>query len=246
MAAANEPSDLYNRAKRNLVIVVGLLAVVLLGYIGSNEKLAFAGIHLESEAVPTTLALIALYLLYQYWLSWSFQPDAIKKELRHDFFVTIIPAIVVLLGFVFWHGVHQTLGWGLWEITQLLALVGAAVAITSGAFLVGRLRSSEQQKTTLREQTIQSRLFQQGWKFNFNPKYPYKIKPISFNADGTIGEGRNDNETSWRWDGDVLELIRSDGKVQNRLRYNPDLDRFVATQPSATNHIKDQYIYRDS
>jgi hypothetical protein len=46
----------------------------------------------------------------------------------------------------------------------------------------------------LREATIEQRLKISGWLLNYNPKLPNKIKPISFNDDGTIGDGRNPNE----------------------------------------------------
>ena len=56
MAAENEPSELYNRAKRNLVITVGLFGIVLLGLIGADDKPSVAGLHLSPEAIPTALA----------------------------------------------------------------------------------------------------------------------------------------------------------------------------------------------
>ena len=96
MAAPNEPSDLYNRTKRNLVVVIGVLAVVLLGFIDSDDKPNVAGIHLAPKAIPTVLFFATVYLVYQYWLAWSFQPEAVQKQIRVEFYATFVGAGAVI------------------------------------------------------------------------------------------------------------------------------------------------------
>jgi hypothetical protein len=242
---SGEPTELYNRAKRNLVIAVGLLAIVLLGLIDSKDTPEFFGIHLSPQAIPTTLFFITLYLLYQYWLAWSFQPDAIQKVIRHDFFVTIIPTIFVLLGYLFGYLVSQFVGLNYVPLAIGAGLAVAASAIALYLFQRVKLLSAEREKSELRQDTIQKRLLEPGWRLNFNPHFAQKIKPISFNDDGTIGDGRNVNESKWRWRDNVLEILREDGGVHNRFKYDPTTDRFVATQPSAVHGITGQFIYRD-
>ena len=108
-----------------------------------------------------------------------------------------------------------------------------------------RLRTSTLENIFLRSKTIKDRLLEKGWKLNFNPHIAGALKPILFNEDGTIGEGQNNNEHHWRWDGDALEVLRADGSVHNRFEYDPDTDRFVSNQPSAVHGIRGQFIYRD-
>jgi len=95
--------------------------------------------------------------------------------------------------------------------------------------------------------TIKERLFEQGWFLCFQPRL--KIignKPISFNEDGSIGEGRNMSEHFWRWDSDILEIIRIDNVVNNKFNYVPALNRFISNQQAVTYNVTGQYIYKDT
>jgi hypothetical protein len=240
----NEPTELYNRSKRNLVIFVGLLSLVLLGFTSTKGDTEAFGLHVANEALPTVLFFITIYLLYQYWIAWSFQTDSLRRKIRHDFFVTVVPTAIVIVYYIYVSFKDK--------ITALAtnAVVAAAIAVIAVAFAAwmwqaARLRTSQLENVSLRSQTIKDRLLEKGWKLNFNPLLARGTKPISFNKDGTISDGQNVNEHAWRWDGDVLELIREDGSVHNRFEYDPDLDRFISNQPSAVHGIRGQFIYRD-
>jgi hypothetical protein len=49
-------------------------------------------------------------------------------------------------------------------------------------------------------------LLKDGWILNFNPINRMGRKPISFNADGSIGEGKNPNEFRWQMVNGMLGL----------------------------------------
>lgn len=85
-------------------------------------------------------------------------------------------------------------------------------------------------------------LVSSSWVLIFNP--PAKAKAISFNADGSVGEGQNNNEHSWRLIDDRLELIQADGKVHSRFRWVSHRDRWVHTNEPDLLSIKKQEIRR--
>ncbi len=56
------------------------------------------------------------------------------------------------------------------------------------------------------------------FKFVFNP-LSGGSKTITFLEDGSIGEGRNINESSWRIADGMLEMLQSDNTVHSRFTY---------------------------
>lgn len=78
------------------------------------------------------------------------------------------------------------------------------------------------------------------WVLVFNP--PNRLKPISFLPDGSVGEGRNKNEHTWRVNAGKLELVQDDGRVHSRFHYYPRNSSFLHTNDPDTLSIKGQYI----
>jgi hypothetical protein len=83
-------------------------------------------------------------------------------------------------------------------------------------------------------QVLTGRLF----RLYFNPP---RYKHIQFEAGGRIGEGRNDNEATWRVVDNHLELVQADGSVHNRFAFDLTQARFVATGESRKG-LAGQYI----
>lgn len=81
-----------------------------------------------------------------------------------------------------------------------------------------------------------------GWMLNFNTKISHGSKPISFLQDGTIGDGQNRNEHSWSLVGDILEIKRNNGKLQNRFTYDGDREQFVSTDNHEAEAVQRGYI----
>lgn len=90
-----------------------------------------------------------------------------------------------------------------------------------------------------------SLLLKDGWILNFNPTVQMGRKLISFNADGSIGEGKNKNEFRWQMANGMLEIIRQNNDLQNRFRYDPLGQKFLCTNDADAKGYKDQSITRD-
>jgi hypothetical protein len=119
-----------------------------------------------------------------------------------------------------------------------------------------RLLDQELQLIRTRDKTPQERLTEillaSRFRLFFNPNVPglSKTKIMRFGKHGTILEGRNDNESSWRIRGDFLELVNSDGGVHSRFYYSPNDRRFYHTNEPDTGSIqkhgiRDQYMVPD-
>jgi hypothetical protein len=92
------------------------------------------------------------------------------------------------------------------------------------------------------ESDLASVLTSAEWILYFNP--PKGMKKITFGTGGLIGEGRNNNEHSWRIVGDKLEIFNANGLVFSRFKYDQSLHRWNHTNDSDTLSIKGQYIIR--
>jgi hypothetical protein len=96
---------------------------------------------------------------------------------------------------------------------------------------------------------IESLIVRQTWRLFYNPRVPglSKSKPIRFGAGGKILEGHNNNETAWRAQNGLLELLNDQGGVHGRFYYSPTDQRFFSTNDpdigAITKHrIQDQYL----
>ena len=96
---------------------------------------------------------------------------------------------------------------------------------------------------------IKAALIGTKYRLFFNPKVPglSKTKIMRFGENGTILEGQNNNESSWRIRSGFLELLDSDAHVHSRFYYNPDNNRFSHTNDPDTgsirkHSIRDQYM----
>jgi TIR domain len=96
------------------------------------------------------------------------------------------------------------------------------------------------------EQLLYAKLLIDGWILNFNPGSPNGRKKISFNSDGTIGQGRNKNEFKWQLTRDsILTIYREDGSLQNKFSYDQSTNRFICINDRSAKGIRDQIIYRE-
>lgn len=240
-----EPTELYNRSKRNLFIFATVLALLLVGGTSAPQAGAvFYGFNARPEYIPSVLSLVVLYLLFQFFLARNFQPDTIRNRTKVDFWVTAGFSIFVLFGYltIYLRPLIVGLSPSVWA-TLLL------IVVTSGLAGFTLLKWSDLQKWrretfSLRRSSLEQRLKEPGWTLNYNPQRPGKTKPISFNDDGTIGEGHNDNEHRWRLTDDRLDIYASNGELQNSFDYDAATDQFKATRPERKFAIEGQVIYR--
>lgn len=87
-------------------------------------------------------------------------------------------------------------------------------------------------------------LLTKQWVLNYNHTNPKGRKNISFNPDGTIGEGRNPNEYRWSYANDHLDIIKQDNQLQNRFRYDAHEGKFICTNDLDAKGTHHQIIYQ--
>jgi hypothetical protein len=79
------------------------------------------------------------------------------------------------------------------------------------------------------------------YKFVFNP-LTEQSKLLTFNSDGTIGEGRNANESTWRTVNGSLEIYNEAQQVYSRFTLLPDGISLHHTNQSDTLSIRGQFM----
>lgn len=95
---------------------------------------------------------------------------------------------------------------------------------------------------------LERELFNWEWHFVFNPaayeesKGTSGWKRVTFEDGGRVAEGRNNNEDSWRADGNLLEFLNDKGEVYSRFKFDADARRFDHTNDADTKSIKSQYL----
>lgn len=90
-------------------------------------------------------------------------------------------------------------------------------------------------------EALRDRLTRQRWTFYFSPAGNNGSKSLSFRPDGSIGEGRNENEHNWVFEGDRLAIYRRNGDLQNVFRYS-DSGRFEYVFDVRAVGFKHQYL----
>jgi len=80
--------------------------------------------------------------------------------------------------------------------------------------------------------------------FVFNPTMGQR-KIVTFLANGDIGEGRNNNEHTWRVRKGRLEIFALDGRLYSRFYYDKVSGRLKHTNDTDTRSIHGQYLKPD-
>ena len=77
----------------------------------------------------------------------------------------------------------------------------------------------------------------------FNPDSPAKQrKLVTFQPNGLLGEGRNNNEYSWHTKRGCLEILGRDKIIYSRFRFAPSTGQLVHTNDEDTRSIRGQYF----
>ena len=91
---------------------------------------------------------------------------------------------------------------------------------------------------------LQKYLLNNQFVLVFNPELPSRnSKPMLFGPNGTILEGQNKNENTWRIKSEFLELLNSKGDVHNRFYFHTGKQEFVGTGDAALPAIRGQRLY---
>jgi hypothetical protein len=132
------------------------------------------------------------------------------------------------------------------DIIQAVAVgisFGAAAAVLLSFFLAAsKVVSDFKARRRGLEHLILLNLHTRDWKLIFNPNSPKGSKKITFGDDGTIIEGRNNNENTWRIRDGLLEILNSEGQAFSRFRYDQSKGQFLHTNDEDTLSLRSQRI----
>jgi hypothetical protein len=123
-----------------------------------------------------------------------------------------------------------------WPVAQLVLKVLSLACLVASLWWIYQY----QQPATATTDQWSVLLSSRKWTLVFNP--PHRSKPITFLPNGSIGEGQNTNEHSWRVDRGKLELVQADGRVHSRFVFNQRTTSFLHTNDPDTPSIRGQFI----
>lgn len=121
-------------------------------------------------------------------------------------------------------------------ISGTLATLIGALLLSAGALLAWPFRWWVQGRS-IRHLIANERRF----NFVFNPASGI-AKEITFLANGTVGQGRNQNEYMWRIRRGALEILASGGKVYSRFRHDRTHGTLKHTNDPELRSIPGQYM----
>jgi hypothetical protein len=265
-----EPSELYFKAKRWLVLASGSLLLSLtvgLDVSGSSNGLVPIPI-LDKTKINIVIFVIVLYFIAQFQIHWISQNLEIreKTQFRFDYYTTLGIALMAVISYIFSLVIPVTdalytqffevvvdakiLGANVFDfsfVSSLMAVLSGALAaaISTGAWVklvksYLKLYRRRQEESRAAADSGYELLLKQQWMLNFNPRHPNGKKKVTFLENGEIGEGRNHNESKWRMHNEFLELLNDDGKVFSRFKFNSQNNTFFHTNDEDTLSIRDQ------
>ncbi|TVQ84936.1 MAG: hypothetical protein EA357_01725 [Micavibrio sp.] len=185
------------------------------------------------------------YSLWQFIAAWLVQTDEVRKSLvnRIDFFITGVIAILSIIYYLHKTGVYVL------EIALDIPTLVKFLSFSIGTFLgfIGILHGVEKIREKLDkaikkiEMEIETLLIENEWELTYNEKTG-QYKKIKFLANGNIGAGKNNNETTWRVREGLLEILNLQGNIYSRFRYDQDNNVFNHTNDLDTLSKRNQII----
>lgn len=244
-----ESSEHYFKAKRGLVISSGILIVITTIGVDSGSPTGEVPIKLKDYSkIDIICFFIMLYFFIEMLLYWTLQNSEFRSKIQNkinyfiSFFIFFISTVIwfkpnIIDIFVEYYDKINTLDTGLFSI--ITAAIAAATQLMTHVYHSYKIKFEIEA-----EMKMISIITKGVWILYFNPVSNDFNKKISFNIDGTIGEGNNNNEQKWRINRGLLELINSDGKIFSRFRFDEKTEKFVHTNDDDTLSIKSQTIVR--
>src|SRR5690606_37042349 len=122
------------------------------------------------------------------------------------------------------------------------AISGTVATVVGGLILAGIAWLAWPVRWQIQGRAIKN-LIADERRFNFVFSPSSKMaKELTFLADGQIGEGRNENEHSWRIRRGALEILGSDAKIYSRFRFDRSHGVLKHTNDPELRSIPGQYI----
>jgi hypothetical protein len=251
------PSEPYYKAKRSLIFFVGaLLLAVVVGFKFSDGKQHLSILPFELERpdwIAAIFFVVVLFNAFQFSLQWAAQTAEVQANRFHriDFISTTAIAAVAMFisaGKFFWAYVptwSESTWWFVVGISAMLALAGI-VSVASAKLLelvsifVGRqVKARAQEKDYELSELLKSKT----WILVFDPARKGARKEITFEPDGFVGKGRNENEYRWQVRNGLLEIFDRNANTFSRFSYSERGGEFVHTNDDDTKSIRSQRIY---
>jgi hypothetical protein len=250
------PTDAYYKTKRSLLIFVGCLLIAI--FVGvkitqTEQKISILPFQLERpEYLSSIFAIAVLFYLFQFALQWAAQQADVQNNrfYKIDFIsITTIGCISVLLFLRSllppFPDIHfEDRNWHSWA-SIIGGLVGVLASILAAKFtqdVAKRVGRYLKKRTANEDDDLRTSVTKSPWVLHFNPSVIGAKKAITFNADGTVGDGRNQNEHTWRVNNGLLEILNDAGHVYSRFSYDRNKNQFAHTNDLDTLSIKSQTI----
>ncbi len=248
-----QPTEIYLKSKRNMLLASGVLLLILFSGVeirpGSYE---IAGMELtfkDTSYLDTIISIILLFFFIQCSLYWATQKKEVRSliQYRIDGGLSFLVSVMALLAFAYYRLVPQSIierigtPDNIWfEI--IAVMLGWFLAFSARAIIFRFVEASRRVRKNVEDASLQA-LLNNRWNFVFNPAHPTKgHKVMTFNADGTIGEGRNHNEDTWRVRGEFLEILNSNQQIYSRFKFHPMGNTFDHTNDDDTLSLHFQRI----
>jgi hypothetical protein len=255
-------SETYLKSKRYLVFFAAiLLLTAVVGLTPAQESQVLGWSIAKPDDTRFVVFIVVLYYWLQLALFWDVQGEQLRKLAQHstDFAISCLiaagalvalPIILLLEEYApAWLGRETPVRHNDLFVLALLLAPPVGLVLYRRVFRPSLAKS--RRETIQRERTILDVLTAQRWRLVFNPvayaqtKAARGSKLITFRANGSIGEGRNNNEASWRLNSGYLEVLDDQGRVFSRFVYDPASDRLVHTNDQDTQSIRDQYMINE-
>ncbi len=122
------------------------------------------------------------------------------------------------------------------------AISGTVATVVGGLVLAGIAWLAWPVRWQIQGRAIKNLIAdERRFNFVFNPSSKM-AKELTFLVDGRIGQGRNDNEHSWRIRRGALEILGSDAKIYSRFRFDRSHGVLRHTNDPELRSIPGQYI----
>lgn len=267
-----EPSDLYFKAKRWLVLASGsLLLSLTVGLDVSGTTNGFLPIPITDKTkLNIVIFLIVVYFIAQFQIHWISQNLEVreKTQFKFDYFTTLGISFAAVASYIFslvtpfaeefyarlldTTDVENIFGRDMDGFSFISAVLAgltsglAAIAITGvWATLFSKYRKLLQirmEESRAAASSAHELLLGEHWVLNFNPRHPKGRKKISFLDNGSIGDGRNHNESTWRMRNEFLEILNDEGKIFSRFKFDTKTKSFFHTNDEDTLSLRDQEL----
>tara|TARA_Y100000052_G_C2945679_1_gene83646 strand:+ start:369 stop:1151 length:783 start_codon:yes stop_codon:yes gene_type:complete len=242
------------RSKRYLTFFSGILFLHLVAGIRDADSGTIGPITLEKwDQIGLILSFVVSFYLLRILNFRSAEGEKYKDSIQYridDYIHLFVGVGAISNGFV------QTIWGNVYEENNAF-VVSAVVAVVSFVvvfvlyLIFNDFRSRQSRSRSSMDHRIAAALRTSPWFLIYANHVGQTLregtnyKPISFEPNGDIGQGNNQNETRWRIREGFLEILNKNEVVFSRFSYDEGREQFRATGDSDLKALPEQRIVRD-